>query len=105
MKPMKTKLRLQFLCCCLLPSALCLSAFAQGTAFTYQGRLIDGASAANGSYDLRFGIYGALSAGTEQGNLLTNSATAIRNGLFTLTLDFGNQFPGADPCLEIGARE
>jgi hypothetical protein len=30
-----------------------LSINAQGTAFTYQGRLNDGASPANGSYDLR----------------------------------------------------
>src|SRR5438093_7038473 len=28
--------------------------FAQGTAFTYQGRLNDGANPASGSYDLRF---------------------------------------------------
>ena len=28
--------------------------FAQGTAFTYQGRLADNGNAANGNYDLRF---------------------------------------------------
>ena len=33
------------------------SLHAQGTAFTYQGRLIDGGSPANGSYDLRFAVY------------------------------------------------
>ena len=33
------------------------SVAAQGTAFTYQGRLIDSGSAAGGIYDLRFTIY------------------------------------------------
>ena len=33
------------------------STHAQGTAFTYQGRLIDNGSPAGGIYDLRFAIY------------------------------------------------
>src|SRR5271165_5370235 len=74
---------------------------AQGTAFTYQGRMYDGTNPANGIYDLRFGLYDAFTVGTQQGSLLTNSPTAVSNGLFTVTLDFGNQFPGADRWLEI----
>jgi len=35
------------------------TALGQGTAFTYQGRLTDGGSPANGGYDLRFSIYDA----------------------------------------------
>jgi hypothetical protein len=77
---------------------------AQGTAFSYQGRLNDGANNADGIYDVRFAIYDALTLGTQQGPILTNSATAVSNGLFTATLDFGNQFPGADRWLEIGVR-
>ena len=88
---MKTKLKL-------LAALLVLStinhlpstALAQGTAFTYQGRLFDGANPANGNYDLRFGLYDALTAGTQQGSLLTNATTTVSNGLFTITLDFGN---------------
>ena len=80
------------------------SALAQGTAFTYQGRLNDGANPADGSYDLRFAIFNDGSAGTQQGVTLTNSATGVSNGLFTVTLDFGNQFPGADRWLEIAVR-
>jgi hypothetical protein len=78
--------------------------FAQGTAFTYQGRLNDGASGANGTYDVRFAIYDALTLGTPQGPILTNTATAVSNGLFTAVLDFGNQFPGAARWLELGVR-
>ena len=77
---------------------------AQGTAFTYQGRLNDGTNFAHGRYDLRFAIYDAATAGTRQGGLLTNSATVVSNGLFTVTLDFGNQFPGANRWLQISVR-
>jgi hypothetical protein len=79
-------------------------ASAQGTAFTYQGRLYSGTNPAAGSYDLRFGLYDAPTAGNQQGALLTNSAVDVSNGLFTVTLDFGDQLPGANRWLEIGAR-
>ena len=100
---MKTKLKFSRL---FLLSAFCfpLSLFAQGTAFTYQGRLNDGASVANGSYDLQFAIYDAASGGIKQAPFLTNSATAVSNGLFTVSLDFGNVFPGVPRWLDIGVR-
>jgi FG-GAP-like repeat/Dockerin type I domain len=80
--------------------------FAQGTAFTYQGRLTDGGSPANGIYDLRFGIYDSSNV---PGNLiagpLTSSAIGVTNGLFTVTLDFGpGVFTGPDRWLDIAAR-
>jgi hypothetical protein len=78
--------------------------FAQGTAFTYQGRLNDGALPASGSYDLRFALFDNNVGNNQQGPMLTNSATAVSNGLFTATLDFGNQFAGANRWLEIGVR-
>ena len=85
--------------------AVCTTdSLAQGTAFTYQGRLNDGANPASGIYDLRFAIYDAASLGTQRGNSLTNLATAVSNGLFTVSLDFGNQFPGADRWLDIALR-
>ncbi|MEI8290826.1 MAG: hypothetical protein WCH99_15280, partial [Verrucomicrobiota bacterium] len=82
-----------------------LNCAAQGTTFTYQGRLNEGANPAGGNYDLRFAIYDASSAGTQQGSWLTNSATAVSNGLFTVTLDFGaGVFTGANRWLEIGVQ-
>lgn len=79
---------------------------AQGTAFTYQGRLSDGANAANGNYDLRFTIYDSTNLpGVVIAGPLTNSATAVSNGLFTVALDFGaGVFTGPDRWLEIGVR-
>ena len=95
-----------FLALTLFPTLLYLpsASFAQSTAFTYQGRLNDGANPATGIYDLRFTIYDLNSGGAQQGGPFTNTATTISNGLFTVTLDFGNQFPGADRWLEIGVR-
>src|SRR2546425_6116865 len=77
---------------------------AQGTAFTYQGRLNDGGAPANGSYDLTFALFDSGGGGAQHGNTVTNTAIGVSNGLFTVALDFGNQFPGAARWLEIGVR-
>lgn len=77
---------------------------AQGTAFTYQGRLNSGTNVATGNYDFSFAIFNAVTGGTQQGGGLTNATTAVSNGLFTVTLDFGNQFPGAARWLEMAVR-
>jgi hypothetical protein len=82
-----------------------LSALAVGTAFTYQGRLADSGASAIGIYDLRFAIYDASGGGNLVAGPLTNSATGVTDGLFTVTLDFGGGvFVGAPYWLEIGVR-
>jgi hypothetical protein len=82
-----------------------LSTFAQGTAFTYQGRLTDNGAPANGSYDLTFALFNTNNGPVQIGPTLTNSAVALSNGLFTAALDFGpGSFPGDDRWLEIGVR-
>jgi len=65
----------------LITLTLCVPAFAQGTAFTYQGRLNNGDGLANGSYDLRFALFDAVSAGTQLGGTLTNSRFGLRSVL------------------------
>ena len=79
---------------------------AQGTAFTYQGQLNDGGNPAGGIYDLRFTIYDSTNIpGNVIAGPLTNSATAVSNGLFTANLDFGpGVFTGLDRWLDIGVR-
>ena len=77
---------------------------AQGTAFTYQGRLSVLGAPANGTYDFIFKICTTSSGPTQIGPTLTNSATSVSNGLFSVTLDAGNQFPGADRWLEVSVR-
>ena len=80
------------------------SGLAQGTAFTYQGRLNNGANPANGSYDLTFALFAASSGGGPLNGVITNGSTPVSNGLFTVTLDFGANFPGAARWLEIAVR-
>ena len=89
-------------------TALCLAtgllpSRAQGTAFTYNGRLNVGGSPANGNYDLRFALCDAVTNGTTIASL-TNLATGVSNGLFTVTLDYGNVFNGSNYWLEIAVR-
>jgi hypothetical protein len=78
---------------------------ALGTAFTYQGRLDDGGSAANGTYDFEFKLYDAASGGSEVGSTVTKGDVAVTDGLFTVELDFGSgAFTGDARWLEIGVR-
>jgi hypothetical protein len=77
--------------------------FAQGTAFTYQGRLNASGALASGSYDLELSLYDTNSPG---GNLIsgpiTNLATMVSNGLFVTTVDFGpGVFTGSNRWLQI----
>ena len=100
---MKTKSRFTS-CFIILHSAVILCAHAQVTAFTYQGRLNDGANPANGTYNLRFAIFDALTLGNPVGSPFTNAPVNVSNGLFTVVLDFGANFPGANRWLEIAVR-
>ena len=79
-------------------------AFAQGTAFTYQGRLNDGANPANGTYDLTFQLFDSGTNGTLISGPVTNAATRVTNGLFATTIDFGGVFNGPTDWLQIGVR-
>ena len=85
---MKTKLKLHsFLLLVLLgvPAWVC----AQGTAFTYTGRLINNGVPANGPYDLRFTLYDASAGGNVVAGPLPFSPVDVANGLFTVRIDFG----------------
>ena len=85
----------------LLGPGLC-PARAQGTAFTYQGRLADGGQPANGSYHLAFSLYGTGTGGTMLAGPVTNPAVTVTNGLFTVMIDFGaGVFTGGTNWLDI----
>ena len=62
---------------------------AQGNGFSFQGRLNDGTSAANGSYDLQFKLFDALNGGNQIGAMVAKPNTVLANGVFSVTLDFG----------------
>jgi hypothetical protein len=76
-----------------------------GTAFTYQGRLTDASSPANGVYDFHFILYDSLMGGNQVGPAITKENETVKNGLFSVQLDFGNGiFTGAARYLEIFVR-
>lgn len=83
------------------------TAFAQSTAFTYQGKLTDAGNPANGNYDLQFKLFDTVTVGTgaQVGALLVRNPVTASAGVFTVILDFGaNVFDGAARYLEIGVR-
>src|SRR5213082_2226178 len=90
----------------LLPLIVLLStgaALAQGTAFTFQGKLGDSGSPVNGTLDMQFKLFDASS--TQISTTMNNPLVQVTNGVFTVQLDFGAAaLPGADRFLEIGIR-
>ncbi len=102
---MNTKQTIKLIAICHLLSALCLSAFAQGTAFTYQGRLQNNGSPASGTYNLTFSLFNVSSGGSAAAGPVTTNGVFVTNGLFTVTLDFGaGIFNGTAYWLEIGVE-
>src|SRR5712691_8020754 len=78
---------------------------AQGTAFTYQGKLTDAGNPANGNYDMQFRLFDDVSGGSQQGDTITNSSVGVSDGIFIVQLDFGaSVFDGSPRYLEIGVR-
>ncbi len=101
---MKNKFKL--IAICHLLSAICLSAFAQGTAFMYQGQLQNNGSPASGTYNLEFTLFNTtnISAVAIAGPV-TNNAVFVTNGLFTVLIDFGSGvWNGQTNWLEIGVE-
>lgn len=81
------------------------AATALPTSFTYQGRLTDGGSPANGVYDLRFILFDAETGGAQVGGIVAKEDVTVTNGLFSVELDFGAPaFQGDARWLEIAVR-
>jgi hypothetical protein len=92
---------------CTLMATLCAPVRAQTNAFTYQGRLMDNGVPAEGLYDFVSQLYDKSGppGDVQTGPTLTNSSVPVRNGLFTLRLDFGpGIFTGQARRLALGVR-
>lgn len=75
-----------------------------GTGFTYQGQLKNGSTPVNGSCEVAFRLYDALTNGNVIGNPLTTTVS-VSNGLFTTQLDFGpNVFDGNARWLDLRVK-
>jgi hypothetical protein len=81
------------------------TAFAQGNAFTYQGRLNDGVNAYTGSAEFQATLWDAVSGGSQiAANAPAQIVVGVTNGLFVLPLNFGANFPGANRWLQLEVR-
>ncbi len=60
-----------------------------GSAFNYQGELINNGSPANGDYDIEVTLFKVATGGPPKGNV-SISAVPVVNGLFNIELDFGD---------------
>ncbi|MEP6820247.1 MAG: hypothetical protein ABJA18_11985 [bacterium] len=68
----------------------------QTTSFTYQGRLTDGGTPANGTYEIQFTLWDATAGGTQQTQpapITVTKNALVTNGAFTVQLDFGATAP------------
>lgn len=72
-----------------------------GAAFTYQGQLKRDGGLFSGSCNFQFTLWDEESDGVQQGDTQTLTDLAVLNGLFTVQLDFGNQFTGESRWLEV----
>ena len=100
---MKTKLQLYFFLLALL--SLPGLAHAQGTAFNYQGRLVENGVPASGLYDFVFTVHPSEVGGGALGVPVPLNAVAVSAGQFVVPLDFGaGVFAGAPRWLQIAVR-
>ena len=77
-----------------------------GSAFTYQGRLMEGSNPANGVYDFIFRLYddAVVTPPMPIGTVVLDDYP-VSNGLFMATLDFGvGAFTGYERWLEISVK-
>ncbi len=76
-----------------------------GTAFTYQGRLMDANDPADGLYDFQFLLYAGYNSLIPIGGPIEVRDVDVIDGYFTVELDFGgNVFKGDARWLEIEIR-
>jgi len=81
-----------------------VDARSQTTEFTYQGSLTTSGSPATGNYDFEFLLFDAFNGGSQLGSAVALNNIAVANGIFSVRLNFGNQFSGASRYLEIRLR-
>jgi trimeric autotransporter adhesin len=81
------------------------AAFAQTTAFSYQGQLQNNGSPASGAYDFRFRLAADPLGNNYVGSPFVTNGISVANGLFVTAIDFGvGPFGGSNYWLEVDVR-
>jgi hypothetical protein len=76
-----------------------------GTAFTYQGQLIDANVPGDGVFEFQFELYDSPEDGNQLDGTVALRGVDVIDGYFTVELDFGGAVFDGDACwLEIGLR-
>ncbi|MCB0160699.1 MAG: hypothetical protein KDD83_21350 [Caldilineaceae bacterium] len=75
-----------------------------GTVFTYQGNLKKSGQPVNADCNFQFSLWGDQSGGAQIGATRTISNATVQTGLFTVELDFGNQFSGEPRWLQTAVQ-
>jgi len=100
-----TGFKLVFIALVFCGLALPIVANGQTAAFTYQGKLMDSATPANGFYDFTMVLWDAQTDGTAIGSPVIRLNTPVVDGIFTVQLDFGvAAFNGSPRYLEIRVK-
>ncbi len=85
--------------------SMMLFAAPMGTAFTYQGRLMDNDTPAEGIYEMEFKLFDSIADPNQLGFTISFRSLEVTDGYFTAALDFGSSvFNGDARWLEIGVR-
>lgn len=82
------------------------SSFADPTEFTYQGELLENGTPANGFYNFEFRLFDAPNGtGVEMSPPVELSSVPVVDGVFTVQLNFGDVWNGADKYLQIAVAK
>ena len=76
----------------------------QSTSFSYQGFFKQNNVPANGNFYFEFALYDQATFGSQVGSTVILDPVTAADGLFSVNLDFGNQFNGSNRYLEIRLR-
>jgi hypothetical protein len=74
------------------------------TAFTYQGHLKKNGQPANATCSFQFSLWDALINGAQKGATQIINNAQVQDGMFTVQLNFGNQFPGDERWLQTAVQ-
>jgi hypothetical protein len=77
---------------------------APGTTFTYQGNLKKSGQPVNTTCSFQFSLWDAQTGGMQMGTTQTINNTSVQAGVFTVQLDFGNQFTGDTRWLQTAVQ-
>ena len=86
------------------PAQSSATAAALGTDFNYQGLLVKNGVSYNGTADVRFRLYDAVTGGVQVGSDVTVTGMTVTNGFFGTQLDFGPVFDGNKRWLAVSVQ-